>query len=224
MRGMIGACLALGIAPIASAQAQSASPTTNSAPQPTAVASDQGPFSGKQIKEMGGKPPKLIDAPKEPDMNDLYRRGIQGEMLFSGYVGTDGRMHDVTVATSSRSEELDAVGLALVNGSTFVPATDATGKSISAKVAFPVSLWKDTVNSEFGTKKCGQFVIDADWFAQAFPEKKRDEYRGWLLARGMIFVSNMTRNLKTPDMDFATVYQECKKYPDKIFMAVLLGR
>jgi hypothetical protein len=215
---MIG--LALATALILAGDAEGTSTLPDAAPAPQISSSGETIFTGQQIREMGGQPPKLLDSPPEPDVDELYRQGIQGEMQFTGSVGTDGRMHDVVLTKSSRSAELDAIGLSLVNGSTFTPATDGSGTPIAARVVYPINLWKDSLlNPEFAQKSCAQFIIDADWFAQAFPEERPERYRGWLLANGALLSSSLER--EAPLADFASVYEECKEHPRRRFLEVL---
>ncbi len=191
-------------------------------------------YSGCQIKAMGGSIPKLISSPKEPDLSRLYRLGIQGQIVFDLIIGKDGRTRNVSVKTSSRSSDLDAIALGLVKSSSFAPATDREGKPISARAAFPMFFWKDSLgNTEFLKKKCGQFLIDASWHAEHFPEEKPEKYRGWLLANGMLFMGSIragglsaigtAREIpKTPS--YSEVVEVCISKPDKLFLDVLAGK
>lgn len=183
-------------------------------------------FTGSQIREMGGKPPKLLTGPEKPDVSALHAQGIQGEMFFSGYVGSDGKMHDVIMQKSSRSDALDAVGLGLVNGSKFTPAIDSAGNSIAAQVVFPVYLWKDSaMDQSFWKKTCSDFTVDADWHSQAYPEEAPDKLRGWLLANGMLFAgaySNNSMPKKTPS--YQEAYDACKAEPKRKFFDILMQR
>lgn len=217
---MFGLLLAAALAAGEEAQASPAA-----APEPIVGSTGETVFTGKQIAEMGGKPPKLLEAPEEPDIEALYSQGIQGEIHISGYVGADGRMHDIAVVKSSRSPELDAVARSLVEGSRFTPATDAAGEPVATRVTYPVNLWKDSLtNPAFLKKSCGQFVVDADWFAQAFPEVKREKYRGWTLANGMLIVGSANQKIEVSKLpDFTSVYERCKAHPERKFFAVLTG-
>ena len=215
---MLGLLLAAALAVGEEAQAPPAAVA-----EPIVGSTGETVLTGKQIADMGGKPPKLLDSPEGPDVEALYRQGIQGEIHFSGYVGADGRMHDVTVLKSSRSPDLDTVARSLVEDSRFTPATDAAGEPVAVKVTYPVSLWKDTLtNPAFLKKSCGQFVVDADWFAQAFPEEKREKYRGWTLANGMLIVGSVSQKIEVSKLpDFASVYEQCKAHPERKFFSVL---
>ncbi len=183
-------------------------------------------FTGSQIWELGGKPPKLLTAPKKPDVSALHRQGIQGEMFFSGYVGSDGEMHDVIIQKSSRSDALDAVGLGIVNGSKFTPATDSTGNSIAAQVVFPVYLWKDSATDQnFWKKTCSDFTVDADWHSQTYPEEAPGKLRGWLPANGMLFAGAYSNNLiPKKTLSYQEVYDACKAKPKRKFFDVLMQR
>lgn len=217
--------LALAAALASGSTATDVSTAPPPAPAPTVGSTGETVFNGAQVREMGGKPPALLSAPKEPDVEALHKQGIQGEIVLSGYVGGDGRMHDLVVVRSSRSAELDAVAQGLARGSTFTPGADASGKPIAVKVSYPVSLWQDTLMSQaFLKKSCAQFVIDADWHARAFPEEQPDKYRGWLLAKGMAFLSGRSAVAKATSPDYAAVYNACKTQPQRNFFDVLLGR
>lgn len=215
---------------LAAALASGNTATETPAPPPPAAVPTTGStgetvFNGAQVREMGGRPPSLLSAPKEPDVDALYRQGIQGEIVMSGYVGGDGRMHDLVVVRSSRSPELDAVAQGLANGSTFNPGTDASGKPIAVKVNYPVSLWQDTLtNPAFLKKTCGKFLTDADWHARTFPEEQPEKYRGWLLANGMAFVSGRQSGSQAARPDYAAVYETCKAHPERKFFDVLTQR
>ena len=226
MIGLIFIAAAVASEPTPSAPASDRAATVTPTP-PQSGSTGETLYTGAQIKAMGGKPPKLLTAPIEPNVDALYQQGIQGEMYFVGYVGADGKMHDVILPLSSRSKELDAVGLTLVNASTFTPATDASGKPIAAKVTFPVFLWKDSMmNAAFLKKSCAQFIIDADWFTKAFPEKRPDDYRGWLLFSGMVFASSYYTQSRTAGSSpkFEDVYARCKAHTNKSFANTYMGK
>lgn len=219
MIGLIIAAAALASEPtVPIAASQNAAPAAPTA-QPIGSTGET-VYTGTQIKTMGGKLPKLLSIPEEPDVDHLHKQGIQGEMYFVGYVGADGKMHDVTLSSSTRSKELDSIGLSLVNASTFTAATDASGQPIATKVTFPVYLWKDSMlDPAFLKKKCAQFIIDANWYATAFSEKKPDEYRGWLLFTGLMVASRYSRTEKVgPLPEFDEVYAKCQARPNMLFV------
>lgn len=197
------------------------------------VAPESGPdgepiYTGCQIKVIGGTPPKLVSAPEEPDLSKLYEQGIQGQIFFDIIIGKDGIPHTVTVRASSRSPELDAVGLEIVQHSIFSPATDHEGKPIEARAVYPTYFWKDSLlDGTIFSKRCREFVVDADWHAKTFPEEQPDKYRGWLLARGAI-VSKLYSQGKANELDkfpsYSEVMETCRKSPSKRFFDVAIGK
>lgn len=185
-------------------------------------------YTGCQIRTLGGTLPKLASAPEEPDLTSLYQRGIQGEIIFDIVIGKDGRAHNVTVKVSSRSPELDAIGLDIVNRSVFSPATDRDGKPIDVKAVYPTYFWKDSIGKdEFTNKKCDQFLIDTAWHQNNFPEEKPEQYRGWLLITGLLFANSVQAGKLKKNLDLPTysqVVETCKNNPGEPFIAAVLGK
>lgn len=185
-------------------------------------------YTGCQIKAIGGTPPKLLSAPEEPDLSKLYQQGIQGQIIFDIIIGKDGIPHDVTMKASSRSPELDAIGLELVQHSTFSPATDHEGNPIEARAVYPTYFWKDSIGkNEFTKKKCDQFLIDAAWHQANFPEEKPEKYRGWTLANGMVMANSIQSGKRGNNLNprtYSEVLEICKNNPNKPFFEAFLGK
>jgi TonB family protein len=192
-------------------------------------------YTGCQVKVMGGALPRLTSAPKGPDLSGLYKKGVQGEVVFNLIIGKDGSIRNVAIKGSSRSPELDAIATGLVNGSKFSPAADHDGKPVDVRAELPMYFWKDSMaDPKFFKKTCRDFLTDVDWRTEHFPEEKPEQYRGWLLAKGAMVISSIraagglsaigqSREFpKTPT--YSDVIDGCKAKPDRIFFDVLTGR
>ena len=243
-KAAISAIVALLIASPALGQAAAGPPVP--APIKTAIAKPCDPvgpeagqdaepiYTGCQIKALGGKLPKLTASPKDPDLSGLYRQGIQGEIVLDLIIAKDGHIRTLSVKTSSRSPELDAIAVALINGGTFSPAADHDGKPVTVRATLPVYFWKDSVTDPAYFKKpCRDFLTDAGWHADHFPEEKPENYRGWLLAKGAVVMIGLragglgavgkTREFpKTPE--YSAVIAACKTMPDKPLFEVMTGK
>lgn len=85
----------------------------------------------------------------------------------------------------------------------------------------PVYLWKDSLmDGTLFAKKCSDFIVDADWFAQAFPEKTPTDLRGWLLMTGASV--SMPGGLTRRSPDYRKVYDTCKEKPGRKFADVYM--
>jgi TonB family protein len=221
-------------APVA---AQPATPSAAASPSATKpcdpvapeVGSDGEPiYTGCQIRALGGTFPKLVSTPARPDLSALHQQGIQGEARYSFVVGKDGRPHDAVVEVTSRSPELDAIGMELINKSIFFPALDHGGNPINTRVVSPTYFWKEMTGiNEIPRKTCADFVIDARWHEANFPDEKPEEYRGWLLASGIIFTAFISEK-RLKDLPRTPTYSEvmktCKANPDKLFFEAFMGK
>lgn len=69
------------------------------------------------------KPPRAISSP-QPDFSADARRGkVDGVVVVTGYVGTDGKFHDAKVLRSIGDSRLDGKVLDAVSKWTFHPCT-----------------------------------------------------------------------------------------------------
>ncbi|HEV2598666.1 MAG TPA: TonB family protein [Sphingopyxis sp.] len=156
-------------------------------------------------------------APPSDGKEDFFVRGIQGMVRVRVAIGTDGVLQDASVADSSRSPELDAFALGLVRRMTFQPAQDKDGRPVAVIAHFPMELWKDSaMDGTLFAKSCGDFLIDADWFQQTFPEKKPDELRSWLLLTGIFVAQRYSSGAKLEaGPNFQAVYAACRAKPKR---------
>ncbi len=190
-------------------------------------------YTSCQIKALGGEPPKLVSTPAKPDVSELHSKGVQGEIIFHYEIEKDGRPYNVTVKTSSRSADLDAIGVEFIKNSTFSPAKDPQGNPVLSKLASKVEFWKDGLwkdeakKEQFLRKTCDQFLIDAAWHHANFPEEKPEDYRGWMIAKGIIFLGLLEKE-KLVNIKYLPTYPEvvesCKNNPQKTFFEALVGK
>ena len=192
-------------------------------------------FAGCQVRAMGGTLPKLTSAAKQPNLSNLYQKGIQGEVVFDLLIGKDGSIRNAVIKNSSSSPELDAIATGLLTGSKFSPAADHDGKPVQVRAALPMYFWKDSMTDpKFFKKPCRDFLTDVGWRAEHFPEEKPEQYRGWLLAKGAMVIisiraagglSAVGQNREFPKTPaYSDVVDGCKAKPDKLFFDVLTGR
>lgn len=183
-------------------------------------------LTANQLRQMGGTLPTLVSGPPSTGKERFFARGIQGEIRIAGVVGIDGAFHDASIALSSRSSELDSFALDLIAKSKFEPAKDNMGVAVPVKATIPVHLWKDSLtDGSIFSKRCEDFVIDADWHSSVFPEERPDQLRSWLLISGGTLayrLGNGSRKEAIPN--FQAVYDACHKKPSRKFADVFLGK
>jgi TonB family protein len=149
--------------------------------------------------------------------------GHQGEVAVTGLVGADGRLADAQVERSSRSAWLDRAALAYFRSWTFRPATDGEGL-VRATVAY----WKDSFDDprrDVEKKTCGDFVVDADWFAAAFPERRRTDMHLYQLTFSMMAYAQSKGDLARfaaagagLPAAFDQAYADCRAHPRARFL------
>jgi TonB family protein len=178
---------------------------------------DEQAIDAAQLRAAGGSLPVMTYAPPSDGKQEFFVRGIQGAVRIRVVIGTDGALQDASIATSSRSPELDTFALGLVRRMTFQPAKNKDGQPVAVISHFPMELWKDSaVDGTLFAKSCADFVLDADWFRQAFPEKQPDQLRGWLLLTGIFIAQRYSSGAKQlTGPDFQTVYEACHAKPKR---------
>ena len=186
-------------------------------PLPGAASAAEEALDAGTLRAAGGSLPVMTYAPPSDGKEALFARGIQGMVRIRVVVGTDGALRDASIADSSRSPELDAFALGLVGRMTFQPAKDKAGQPVAVIAHFPMELWKDSaMDGTLFAKSCADFVMDADWFRQTFPEKRPDQLRGWLLLSGMFVAQRYTLGAKSgTGPDFQAVYDACRAKPKR---------
>lgn len=186
-------------------------------------------MTSAEVKEAGGSLPEIVESPDVvPGLEDLQARGIQGQSVVQFIIQADGTITETTIASSSKSDELDQVALELVDLFVAKAALDAEGQPVAVSVKMPLNFWKDSlVDGSLIEKTCADFVIDADWFLSVNPESSIKDMRVWLMTSGAFIsaffnsgrasesMADRFKNAPRPDPD--ELYQYCSQKPKKKF-------
>ena len=97
----------------------------------------------------------------------LARRGVQGEVTVELTLDAEARERSVTVRTSSRSAQLDALAMTMARRMDIAAADGASGL---VRIRFS----KDH-STTVATKTCADFNVDAAYQAATFPERRPRE-------------------------------------------------
>lgn len=174
--------------------------------------------------------PKFVSGPEAEFPDAARAAGEFGKVVISGIIGVDGKLHDATVAVSSRSALLDAAALTAANAAVFEPAHDAQG----AAIALPVQVPYDFSNAKSPGKgggalryKCDQFVRDYDWWYKTWPADKHDDFYsmvlGYDLAVSALRINSdaLAETAKSFDRHWRATVEACRKNQDKLFLDVI---
>ena len=97
--------------------------------------------------------------------------GEHGVVELEGGVGADGRVADLKVVRSSRSERLDQLALTRLGRARISQDIIARGE-VTLRLNARFYAWD--VNEAGKTYPCSQAVLDYDWYARAFPESPHE--------------------------------------------------
>lgn len=167
-------------------------------------------------------PPHFLQEPSNIRPESAAQEGAYGELVLSGIIGADGRLHEAKVAQSSRSAILDAAALAAVPTMLFEPAKDGAGKPLSIPADLPLEYPATDFHGPRGLAqyKCAQFVRDYDWWSRTWGAEKQD--RVYKTLRGFAAVNDL-RSGKS--IDFATEWKEaaerCRSAPNGMMLNML---
>lgn len=165
----------------------------------------------------------FIEEPERVRPEAAQLAGEFGEVVLSGIIGADGRLHEARVVESSRSAAIDAAALASVPNMLFEPARDAEGRALSTAARLP----REYLHVEFhgprglANYRCDQFVRDYDWWYRTWPSDKVD--RVFSTLRGFATVADMQS--RRSGGDFATEWraalEACRRSPDRLMLDLL---
>lgn len=160
--------------------------------QDEAADADKAPITAKELVEAGGTAPLLGTRPDTypPALEELHARGIQGAPTLSFTINHDGSVADLSFTEPSPSAELNQVAIDYVSQFKFEPGRNSDGEPIKVAMTSPIPLEKDQSAEDIGTKTCGDFVIDADWFLGAHSGKTIKDMNIWKATVGLFFVMN----------------------------------
>jgi protein TonB len=85
------------------------------------------------------KPPRAISSPQPDFSADARKRKVDGLVVVSGYVGTDGNYHDPKVLRSFGDSRLDVKVLEAVKKWTFDPCT-RDGKPVNCRMNMSIEI------------------------------------------------------------------------------------
>jgi len=151
--------------------------------------------------------------------------GEFGEVVLSGIIGEDGRLTEVSLRVSSKSDIIDAAALAAVPEMLFEPARDATGKPLSVFTNVEIEYSHVDFRGERSVLNytCEQFVLDYDWWNSKWPADKRDRF--YATMRGFATVAALHGNKVFKSNDFGTRWNvaidDCRKTPTQLMLNVL---
>lgn len=188
------------------------------------VALGNAPITAKDLVEAGGSAPQLCSRPDEypPALEGLHAQGIQGEPILSFTINEDGTLADLNLIEPSPSAELNQVAIDYLLQFQFEPGRNSDGDPVKVAMSSPIPLQKDQSAEDIGTKTCGDFVLDADWFLSAHSDKTIKDMNIWKATVGLFFVLNSGGSLKDKlwpaRTDPEKVYERCAKKPKKNFL------
>jgi protein TonB len=161
----------------------------------------------------------------------LHAKGVQGVVEVLALIGADGSPVEVSVASTSRSQDLDEAGLALVRTLKFgvAPAGNAASAASATpglKVLVPVEFQRDSV-ATLGKKTCREFSVDAAYFRATFPEKSVSDMPALRMTTGVLVMAAPQRaaadviamSKKTASAN-AAIVEACTAAPDSAFLSV----
>jgi TonB family protein len=167
---------ALG-ATFVNAHAQPASEPAASAPKPTVQAARVRPVSIR---------------PSDPVyLESLHTQGIQGTVEILARVGPDGFPFEVSVQKSSRSPELDELGLKIVKDLKFGAGGGGTTQSLPP-IVVPVEFLRDSVTT-LSKKTCRELNVDVEYQKRMFPESNRQDMTVIKMTIGALFLASSQR-------------------------------
>jgi TonB family protein len=174
------------------------------------------------LREAGGQPPVITEAPEAIGLADLHARGIQGEVEIAAVITAEGTVINPTIISSSGSQELDRLAIDVVGAMTGTAGTDAQGEPVPVAFQIPLYFWKDSLlDGSLAAKTCRDFVLDADWFLATFPDKNLTDLRVWDMTVGfMFFAQRQNRQRHRPIPDAQQIYETCTDRPNRSFLDV----
>lgn len=174
--------------------------------------------------------PKWVSGadPEYPEAEQLA--GHFGEVVISGVLGVDGRMHFARVASSSDAPVLDALALEAVKTAVFEPARDADGAAIPIVISIPQEFYGYKSAGKGGgilRYSCKTFAANMDWWRSVHPDAKWSdlELYSMMVGVGVLGRGINPATLKADLADFErrwlVAIGKCRAKPDKRFIDML---
>lgn len=151
---------------------------------------------------------------------ELANSGVQGTTIIEGVIQSDGKLSDLKIASSSRSEVLDKNAMELVDGARLgeAPATPT-------KFTISIEFTKDSLLN-LKDKTCADFIADFDYFKSAFPELKAKKMPLIRTSSSvLLFLQSDAygKYLKREDAVIDGTVDQCRKNPDSKYLPTFMS-
>jgi TonB family protein len=165
----------------------------------------------------------------QPDHGDEERNaGLQGTVIVTGKIATDGRLAGPNVSISSRSEALDSAALRAAKASQYRVYKDGAGKAFEQPISLTYTFSNHGLSdspSKISDYRCGQFVKDERWWRATWPDGPGSElFRAALGLRFGISIYD-SKAIETYRDDFIERWEKaieaCDADPDARFVDTL---
>jgi TonB family protein len=146
---------------------------------------------------------------------ELAAQGIQGKVVLHLKLKPDGMVETATVQTSSRAEALDQLALTLVQRLRYKTSLTTPLTEVLA----PIEYRRDSL-ATLGDKTCAEFLIDARYYAQTFPDQTPRSMPVINMTAGMLFLgskgdlSQRMRWLKQVEAAAREIRPACEREPE----------
>ncbi len=174
--------------------------------------------------------PSFRDGPDAVLSEAARAAGAHGKVEISLIIDAGGKPAEVSVLTSSRSLELDAIAVEAVKASLYEPAKDKDGTPIALRVVTSSTFYNVHLvgrNDGMVQYKCAQFLRDESWWAAQWPGEKSYTFNMALGAtvittRGaMSDAKTMSKAVQDFTASFGRAKEKCAKAPDALFVDAL---
>jgi TonB family protein len=146
---------------------------------------------------------------------ELAAQSIQGKVVLHLKLKADGGVETATVHTSSRAEVLDQLALQLVQGLRY----KTSAATPLTEVLAPIEYRRDSLTT-LGDKTCAEFLLDARYYAQTFPDQTPRSMPVINMTAGMLFLgskgdlSQRMRWLKQVEAAAREIRPACEREPE----------
>lgn len=174
--------------------------------------------------------PSFKDGPDAVLSEAAKAAGAHGSIQLSLIIDVEGKPAEVSVLTSSRSPELDAIAVEAVKASRYEPAKDKDGTPIALRVVTSSTFYNVHLvgrNDGMVQHQCAQFLRDENWWAAHWPGERSYTFNIALGATTITTRGSMSdaKALSKTVQDFTASFERakerCAKAPDTLFVDAL---
>jgi len=156
---------------------------------------------------------------------EAKKLGHHGKVILTGTILSDGKIANLEISLSSRSDILDEHALNRYSSARLGDKFLDTDKD---KVRLEIT-YADYRLETLSDYVCAQAVLDFQWFYSEFAESKRSRPPYINLLSGLNLLAgrkelNFLRNKDKADKAIYAALSECKKNPDKSFLGYLIQK